>query len=350
MLRFTTIAVLVSLCFGTALNAEQVSLKNGDRISGNIVSMDGKKLVVKTAYAGDVSIDWISVDQFASDQPVVITTADHQALTGTVNSAGNDYVIVTSQGPRTLTRADIASMRSPADQTAYEKSLHPGMLQGWVGGGNLGLAFARGNSQTTNLALGFDAKRKTAKDAWTLNAASIYSIDSNLNATTANSLQGMIRYDRDINKRLFLYASFAGGYDQLQDLDYRFMPGGGLGFHAIASPKATLDLLGGFGYTRESYSTGLSRNLATATLGNEFAYKLGSRSMLTQNFYYLPSVNDTSIYRIVGNVGIATKLNNWMTANVLFNDRYNSQPVLGNKKNDVLFTSGLGFTFGTKAK
>jgi len=39
-----------------------------------------------------------------------------------------------------------------------------------------------------------------------------------------------------------------------------------------------------------------------------------------------------------------------LTANLLFNDRYNSQPVLGDKKNDVLFTTGLGFTFGAKAK
>ena len=45
---------------------------------------------------------------------------------------------------------------------------------------------------------------------------------------------------------------------------------------------------------------------------------------------------------------IATKLNGWLTANLNFNDRYNSQPVLGNKKNDVLFTTGLGVTFGAK--
>ena len=69
-----------------------------------------------------------------------------------------------------------------------------------------------------------------------------------------------------------------------------------------------------------------------------------------QNLYYLPSLNDTSNYRITGDFGIVTKLNGWMTANLLFNDRYNSQPVLGNKKNDVLFTTGLGITFGAKTK
>jgi hypothetical protein len=67
--------------------------------------------------------------------------------------------------------------------------------------------------------------------------------------------------------RVFAYGVFAGGYDELQDLNYRLMPGGGLGFHAIATEKTTLDLLGGPGYTRESYSTGLTRNLITLTLG-----------------------------------------------------------------------------------
>ena len=350
MVKSIISALLLLLCVGSVVNAEQISLKNGDRLTGSIVSMDGKKLVLKTTYAGEVSVDWDSVEQFTSDQPLVVTTVDKKTVTGTLKSEGPDYVVTTTQGGQTIAKSDIAMMRSLADQAAYEKSLHAGMLEGWSGGGNFGLALARGNSETTNLALGFDAKRKTEKDAWIVNAASIYSTDAHLSTTTANSFQGLIRYDRNFTKRVFAYGVFAGGYDELQDLNYRLMPGGGLGFHAIATEKTTLDLLGGLGYTRESYSTGLTRNLLTLTLGDEFSYKLSARTTIVQNLYYLPSLNDTSNYRITGNFGIATKLNGWMTANLLFNDRYNSQPVLGNKKNDVLFTTGLGFTFGAKAK
>ena len=350
VLKFIISVLLLLLFVGAAVNAEQISVKNGDRLTGTLVSMDGKKLVFKTTYAGEVSIDWDSVDQFASDQPVVITTVDKKTVTGTVKSEDSNYVVTTTQGGQTIAKSDIAGMRSIADQAAYEKSLHPGMLEGWSGGGNFGLALARGNSETTNLALGFDAKRKTQKDTWILNATSIYSTDAHLSTTTANSFQGLVRYDHDLTKRIFAYVVFAGGYDELQNLNYRVTPGGGLGFHAIATDKTTLDLLGGFGYTRESYSTGLTRNLLTLTLGDEFSYKLSTRTTIIQNLYYLPSLNDTSNYRITGNFGIATKLNGWMTANVLFNDRYNSQPVLGNRKNDVLFTTGLGVTFGAKAK
>lgn len=341
--------LVLYLCVGS-LAAEQVTLKNGDRLTGNILSMDGKKLVLKTDYAGEVSIAWDSVDQFTSEKPLVITKADKQVVTGTVKSEGPDYVVTTATGPQTVSKADVAAMRSQADQATYEKSLHPGMLEDWTGGGNFGLAFARGNSETTNLALGFNGLRKTANDAWNLTAASIYSSDAKLGQTTANSFQGAIRYDRNLSKRLFAYGAFAGGYDELQDLNYRFAPSGGLGFHAIMTKATTLDLLGGLGYTRENYSTGLTNNLFTLTLGDEFAHKLNSNTSITQNLYYLPSLNQTSNYRVVFNFGIATKLNGWLTANLNFNDRYNSEPVLGNKKNDTLFTTGLGFTFGAKTK
>jgi putative salt-induced outer membrane protein YdiY len=346
----TAIVVSFLLLLVTLSNAEQVMLKNGDRLTGDIVSMDGKKLVVHTSYAGDVPIEWSEVSQFSSDKPLVVTRTDKQVLSGTVNTEGQDVIITTAQGAQKLTLADVSAMRSPADQAAYEKSLHPRMLEGWAGGGSFGFALARGNSETTNLALAFDAKRKTAKDTWVVDAASIYSTDAKLNATTANSFQGLIRYDHNLTKRWFAYGAFAGGYDALQDLNYRIMPGAGLGYHAIATDRTTLDLLGGLGYTRESYTTGLTNNLFTATLGDEFAYKLFKSTTVIQNLYYLPALNDTRIYHINGNFGLATKLNGWLTSNLNFNDRYNSAPVLHNKKNDVLFTAGVGFTFGKPAK
>lgn len=344
--------VVVSLiCSAGALHAEQVSLKNGDHLSGAVVSMDGKKLVLKTTYAGDVTIDWAEVSQFSSDkQPLVVTKADKQLVSGTVTAEGSDVIVTTAQGAQSIPRTDVATMRSPADQAAYEKSLHPGMLEDWTGGGSFGFALARGNSQTTNLALGFNALRKTSNDAWVVNATSIYSTDEKLGNTTANSFGGLIRYDRNLNRKLFAYVVFSGMYDALQDLNYRFMPGGGLGYHAIATKTTTLDLLGGLGYTRESYYDGTINNLLTATLGDEFAHKFTANTSITQSLYYLPSLNDTSNYRVNFNVGLATKLNHWLTANMNFNDQYVNKPVPGNKYYDVIFTTGLGFTFGAPKK
>jgi len=107
VLKLTTFVLLLLLCTGAIVNAEQVSLKNGDHLTGTIVSMNGKKLVLKTAYAGDISIDWDSVDQFISDQPLVVTKANQQTVTGTVKSQGADYVVTPPQGAQPLARSDV---------------------------------------------------------------------------------------------------------------------------------------------------------------------------------------------------------------------------------------------------
>src|SRR6201981_736771 len=137
MPRFV-IAVLLLMFIGSGVHAEQVLLKNGDRLTGAILSMDGKKLVLKTTYEGEVSIEWDSVEQFTSDQPLVVTREDKKTVIGTVQSEGINYVVTTPQGDQTIAKSDVAGMRSLADQATYEKALHPGMLEAWSGGGNFG--------------------------------------------------------------------------------------------------------------------------------------------------------------------------------------------------------------------
>jgi len=118
VLKLTKSLMILVLCAGAMVNAEQVSLKNGDHLTGTIVSMDGKKLVLKTAYAGDVAIDWDSVEQFISDQPLVVTKSNQQTVTGTVKSEDGNYVVSTPQGAQTVAKSEVAVMRSPADQAA----------------------------------------------------------------------------------------------------------------------------------------------------------------------------------------------------------------------------------------
>src|SRR5580704_14574145 len=154
MVRITVCIVLLGCCCA-ALYGEQVTLKNGDRVTGAIVSMDDKKLTVKTDYAGDITIDRTAVAQFSSAQPLVVTRTDKQVVSGPVTQQDSSIVVNSAGGAQTIPLSDVAVIRSPADQAAYEKSLHPGFLEDWAGGGNFGLGLARGNSDTTNVALGF---------------------------------------------------------------------------------------------------------------------------------------------------------------------------------------------------
>jgi len=41
--------------------ADQVVLKNGDRLTGSIAKSDGKELVIKTDFAGDVTVKFDAI-------------------------------------------------------------------------------------------------------------------------------------------------------------------------------------------------------------------------------------------------------------------------------------------------
>ena len=348
----STVCALIVCCCGVPSYAEQVTLKNGDRLTGTIINVSDKKLTLKTEYAGVISIEWDAVAQFSSDQPMVVTRTDKQVVSGPVSTKDTDVVVSTASGAQEIPMTAVAVMRSPADQAAYEKSLHPGMLEGWAGGGNFGLALARGNSDTTNLALGFNAARETTTDKWSINAAALYATNTTngVNTTSANALGGVVRYDRNLTKKLFAFGLLAGSYDHAQDLNERIGPSGGLGYHVIASKVTTLDLLGGIGYTYENYFTGETNNLINVTLGEEFTHKFSPNTSMFENLYFFPYLNESGNYRGNFDFGLASKLYRAITWNLNFGDRYNSKPVAGKKNNDVLLTTGLGLTFGAKPK
>lgn len=346
------VCITLVCCCCVALEAAQVTLKNGDRLTGTIVSLTDKKLTVHTDYAGDVTIDWAAVTQFTSDQPMVVTKTDKQVVSGTVNAQDSSVVVATSSGTQTIPQSDVAVIRSQADQAAYEHSLHPGFLEDWAGGGNLGFALARGNSDTTNLAIGFNADRKTTTDEWNVVIASLYSTStaSNVTTTTANTFGGAVMYSHNITPRLYGFGLFSGLYDDLQDLNERLSPNGGLGYHVIASKVTTLDLQGGIGYTYENYSNGTINNYINANIGELLTYKFNANTTLTQNLYFYPYLNDGGNYRGVGNFGLASKFYRALTWNLNFGDIYNSKPIPGKKDNDLILTTGLGITFGAKPK
>lgn len=348
----TRVCIVLIFCSCVALNAAQVTLKNGDRLTGTIVSLSDKKLTVKPDYSDPIAIDWDAVAQFSSDQPMVVTRTDNQVVSGTVTAQESSVVVNTTSGTQTIPQSDVAVIRSQADQAAYEHSLHPGFLEDWTGGGSFGFALARGNSDTTNVALGFNADRKTSTDEWNVFIASLYTTSTadNVTSTTANTLGGAIRYDHNLTKRLFAFGLFAGMYDDLQGLNERLSPNGGLGVHIIASKDTTLDVLGGFGYTYENYVGGLVNNFINADIGEVFSHNFTPNTAVNEKLFFYPYLNDAGNYRGTFDFGVASKFYHALTWNLNFGDIYNSQPLAGKRNNDLVLTTGLGITFGAKAK
>jgi putative salt-induced outer membrane protein len=348
MRRLQPWALLSVFGLTSLLFADQVVLSNGDRLTGSITKSDGKTLVIKTDLAGEVTIQWTAVQSLTSAAPLQVATQAGKTVVGAVTTTDGTLAVNTTQsGTVEVAKADVTALRNDQEQAAYEKSLHPTLLQGWNGGANIGFALTGGNSETKNLALAFTADRKTSHDEIALYANTIYATNDAAGAVpsvTANATQGGARYDRNLTKVLFGFGSADFQTDALQNLNLRSVLGGGLGFHAINTSRTTLDFLAGLNYTKESY-VGMDRNFAALTLGEELTHKLGASTVLAEKLYFFPDLSDTSQYRGTFNLGTITKISKWLGWQNAFGDIYVTNPPMGKKQNDVQLTTGINVAF-----
>lgn len=358
--RFVTLIVFTGL--SSFIFADQVTLKNGDRLTGTVVKSDGKTLVLHTDAGGDLTLKYDAIQEIKTDEELHVSLKGGKTAVGPVTTTDGKLQIATkTAGTVEASTGDVTLIRNDAEQLAYEQSLHPGLMHGWNGGANIGFSVARGNSETENLALAFNAVHPTLNDKITLYATSIDTTNNLATPSTVANLEtGGLRYDRNIMPRLFVFGAADFMANALQFLDLRQMYSGGFGYHAIKSDRTILDFLGGLNYTHETYSNGnpiagsspvvyesygKTNRFAALTLGEELNQKLGKSTVITQTLNFLPNLQQTGEYQGTFNLGTVTKINKWFGWQNQFSDIYVSNPPTGAKKNDVLFTTGLNIAF-----
>lgn len=344
----------VALCFlcSCFLFADQIQLKNGDKLTGTITKLDSGKVTIKTDYADDVTIKWDAVSKINSDNPIYIPTANQKEVKGTtIERQDNDVVVSGPNTPETrIPVADVSVFRGSDEEKAYQHSLHPGILQDWNGGANFGLAIASGNSDTKNVSAGLTLSRETLHDKISMYLASVYANDAILNATTSNAIHAGARYDHNLTKKLFAYGSADFVYDELQGLNLGSIIGGGLGYHLIDKPTTTLDILGGISWTRQAYIGGVTKSFPSAQIGEEFTKHLFAKTDFKERGFFYPDLTNSSQYNAALDAGLDSTIYKRLTWNITFSDRYTSYPLPGKKDNDLIFSTGLGVTIGKGSK
>ena len=350
-----TLAAVLVLC--PSLFADQVTLKNGDRLTGTIEKSDAKTLVIKTQYEGEVTVEWPAVATIDSSEPLHVGLADGQMLVGPVSTSDGEVSVATKDAGTVATKLDsIRLIRSRAEQAAYESQLarlqHPRLTDLWGGFLDTGISVTSGNSQTLNFVLSAKAVRKSPRDTITVYANSVYANNgtSGPTLTTANAINGGVRFDMDINARMFLFGFTDFTYDQFQQLDLRNVLGGGLGYHVIKTDATTFDVYGGGGFDQSYYSTPLTIRSGVLNVGESFSHSVSKRTSFSERFDFYPNLSETGEYRFLFNTTATTALNSWLGWQVTFNDGYVSNPPPLIKKNDLLFSTGLRLTFGKGAK
>ncbi len=348
------------VCFASsALRADQITLKNGDRVTGAIVKKEDGNLTVKSDLMGAVTIQWDQISDIKTTAPLNVVLAGQPTDTSvgtkaTITSTGGEITL--SGGPggtQTVAPANVAVIRDNAEQASFERTLNPGLLQLWTGNATLGLAGTSGNAVTSTFSTGANASRTSRHDVISLSFVTVKSSATvgGVHSDTAQSVRGGWKYDRKVGSRMELNTFNDYEYDRFQGLDLRFVIGGGLGYRAWKSSRGTLALQAGVDYDHDKFApaepaTPFSRSAAEGYWGDDFGYKVNGSTSIIQTFRMFNNLSNTGEFRTAFDLSSNTKLRKWLVWNVRASDWYLSDPVPGRKRNDLLYTTGLGVTFG----
>ncbi len=83
MKRFL-MGVLAIISFAIGAHADVVTLKNGDRITGTLVTIKGGTLQLKSDMLGDLSIPMAKVATCTVDKPVAVIVKGKEPIQGTL--------------------------------------------------------------------------------------------------------------------------------------------------------------------------------------------------------------------------------------------------------------------------
>lgn len=372
-MRQTILVFVLWLMASAAASADQVTLQNGDRLTGSIVKSDAKTLLVRTEFAGDVSIKWEAVTTIESSQPLHLVLKDGQTIVGTVSTSAGKFEVATKEtGKVEAVKDAVVAVRNDDEEKAYEAAVerlrHPKLTDFWSGALDTGLSSTQGNSQSLSFSVAGKAARVTDRDKISVYTNAIYakSTINGVSSTTAHDIRGGVRGDVNVSERLFVFAFTDLEYNAFQHLDLRNVLGGGFGYHAIKTQKTTFDVFGGGSFDQEYFAAyslvtanptpppptistpqpALTRKTGEAVIGEELNTKLNGRTTLNERFSFYPNVSDLGNYRTQFDINAATKLKTWLGWQISFSDVYITDPPNGLKGNDQVLSTGLRLTFG----
>jgi putative salt-induced outer membrane protein YdiY len=345
--------VLVLTWVGRMSAADVVIFKNGDKLSGIFVQAKGSNVELKSDALGDVTIPLEKVQSVSVSAQAVIMVKGQKPMPGQVERLSSGDWQVSAEGKtRTVAAATVDTVMPVATYHALIE--HVGKpWQDWKGSASLGYALQRGNQRTSTISSSIAATRERPEaPVFSAHWRTLYGLTmlySKAEQTgvlvKSNTLSTNLRQDYVFTPRDFVFGLAQLDHIQPQGLYLRHTYGGGYGHDVIHNDRTIFSLLGGFVYVHEKFFTGPSDSAAEALAGEKLGMQITKNVRLDHSLNFYPNLSDTGQYRFDTTTTLSVKLSGKFSLNTNLIDLYLSNPMPGNKKNNVAFTTGLGYTF-----
>lgn len=321
------------------LNTDVVYMKNGDKITCEIRSLEQAQLTIKQPYANStVILDWSQVDHIQTKQPFVVVDVKGDATSGVISeSAGQHVVSIAGATKKEIPHDDVVSIEQTGETFARR-------LRGDV---DLGLSFAQSNAQK-NVTLDSDLTYQG-----TTNLA-LFSLNSQFTsqkvATDTNETTAKSEYFRQLRKS-DLYGGAIANFlsSSEQRIDLRSTLGGALAVRPIFTNKTNFSLIAGLAFTDEkdqadATSTANKRSLDSAAAIQFSTFRFDSTTFNTTIWVY-PSLTTLGRVRMTVNEDVYYKFYKDFYVRASFYDNYDNRPVVGAPPNNLGLSSTVGWSF-----
>ncbi|NLA75808.1 MAG: DUF481 domain-containing protein, partial [Deltaproteobacteria bacterium] len=208
------VAVVISSGF-TCITADEVYLTNGDRVTGEIVSMSEGRLVVKTSFADEIGIKWGEIADIKTDKNIAVLLSDNTLIRGNLQGIEKGNFRLRSDKvaePVSVTMADIVSINPPDEPPVKIKAV-----------ANMGVTFTSGNTEKDTIHFDGESIAITEKNRYTA-GGQLNRGEDNGTKTESNSL-GYLKYDHFLSEKWFAYANSLFEKDRFKDLSLRSVLG-----------------------------------------------------------------------------------------------------------------------------
>jgi hypothetical protein len=320
-----------------------VTLNNGDRMTGEIKSLEHGELKFKSSYmAESVLLDWQRVARLESKDHYIVALTTGNVFTARIEldataNPASSFLLTVGVASFSVDRAAVLRIR-PADQNFWTQ------LNGSI---DYGFSYTSGNSQyQTQLttALVYNGEGYTV----TGDLSSVFSGQSEGETTRRNNLNAQYW-------KLFKRKWFYGGIVDLlssdqQSLDLRTSAGGAVGRTFIQTDRSSLSAFGGVAVARERFSSDQPepqprKTSAEALFGMDFSTFRFRSLDISSRFLVWPSLTDPGRIRMGLNSNFRVELVKDLFWNLNLYENFDSRPPINAKRNDLGVTTSFGWKF-----
>ena len=325
---------LVLLTQGLAF-ADLVVMKNGDRLSGTILTLAEGLLELETDYAGVIKLQAAQIAEVSSEQPHELRLTSGEVLKGALTPMEGQRLQVGASADRAATVVDwaqVAALNPPAPQPSR-----------WQGDLTLGGTMKSGNTDSRETTVAASGVRRTDRDRISLKLR--YSYGEEDGERTAENTYGAMKYDYFVTKKLYTFLSLEFLIDQFKDLNLRTVVGPGLGYQLLDEEDRALALEAGVAYFNEDRDTAEDESWLTARLGANLYYRLFDWLVFRDDLLVYPSLETGGEYQLRNEASLSTALSSSWALNFTNIYEHDSQPAEGVDSDDLTWILGLQYAF-----